>query len=148
MPSPKQLLQAIQDQRAELQGALHHVHERWDTKPAGGEGEDAWCPREVAQHVIGAESFFTNMIVQACGYPAQERPILDVSTPALAATALARVGVTTDSLLRHVQEAELEKSFEHPRMGVLTVQRMMEMIASHGKEHTESLLAAGQKNDA
>jgi hypothetical protein len=61
MATPKELRQQILEKRAELQAALHDVHEKWDTKPAAGDGEEAWCPREVAQHVIGADWFFTNL---------------------------------------------------------------------------------------
>jgi hypothetical protein len=81
MATPKELLKAIQEQRVELHEALHEVHDTWETKPAGAEGEDTWSPKDVAQHVIGAEWFFTNQIVRACGYPTSQRPDIDVSTP-------------------------------------------------------------------
>ena len=89
MPSPKELHRSIIEMRAELQAALHEVHQTWEVKPASGDGEDAWSPQEVARHVIGADWFFTDMICQACGAPPTERPAVDVSTPARAAASLA-----------------------------------------------------------
>jgi hypothetical protein len=61
MPRPTELRQSIIDTRAELQAALHEVHQKWEVKPASGENEDARSPQEVARHVIGADWFFTEM---------------------------------------------------------------------------------------
>jgi hypothetical protein len=47
-------------------------------------------------------------------------------------------------MLRHVSPEELSKSTEHPRLGTLTVEGMMQTLASHAKEHTAQLLAAGR----
>lgn len=143
MASPKELRQSIVDGRAELQAALHEVHEKWETKPASGEGEAAWSPKEVAQHVIGAEWFFTNNIAQACGAPAMERPQLDVSTPAAAAASLSRLGASDDAVLRHVSDGDLAKTFDLPRLGTRSVEEMMANIISHTRDHIAQLKAAG-----
>jgi hypothetical protein len=142
MPSPRELRQSIVDARADLQAALHEVHEKWEVKPASAEGEDAWSPKEVAQHVIGADWFFTNLVCQACGAPAMERPSIDASTPARAAASLSRIGAADDALLRHVSEGDLSKTHEHPRRGVMTVEQFMEMMASHTRDHINQMLAA------
>lgn len=41
MTSPKELRAAIVENRAQLQAALHAAAARWQTKPKGGDGEDA-----------------------------------------------------------------------------------------------------------
>jgi len=143
MATPKELRQQITDTRAELQGALHDVHAKWETKPTAGEGEDAWCPKEVAQHVIGADWYFTNMIAQACGAPAMERPKVDAATPATAAASLSRIAAGDDNVLRHVSEGDLSKTWDAGRLGTLTVERMMEIIVSHTNDHIQQLRAAG-----
>ena len=145
MSTTKELLKAIQEKRAELHEALHDVHAKWETKPVAADGEDAWSPKQVVRHVIGAEWFFTNQIVKACGYPTSEPPEIDVSAPGKAAAALARAGVNTDSMLRHVSQAELSKTAEHPRLGgSLTVEQIMRLIASHAGDHAAQLRAAGR----
>ena len=142
MATPKELRQALADVRADLHAALHHVHETWEQKPPAGEGEESWSPKEVAQHVIGADWFFTNMIVQACGYPALERPHIDVSTPAQAAASLARIAANDDNYLRHVTDEDLRRTAE-TRFGPRSVEELMAMLTRHAREHTEQLLALG-----
>ena len=40
----------------------------WETQPAaGGAGEDAWCAKQVAEHVCGAAGFFAGGLVKAIG---------------------------------------------------------------------------------
>jgi hypothetical protein len=140
--SPKELRQAIVEARAELQSALHAAHEKWDVQPPHRDGEDAWSPRQVAEHVIGAEVYFASAISQACGAPKLEQQKPDVSTPAAAAASLTRFAAICDNVLRHVSEADLAKTYEFPRLGTLTVQRMMEMLAHHARDHANQILAA------
>lgn len=141
MPTPKELHQAIIDARADLHATLHQVHGTWEVKPPSADGEDAWSPKEVAQHVIGAHRFFTNLIVQACGAPPLERAAVDVSTPASAAAALARISAADDALLRYVSEADLSKTFAHPRRGPMTVEQFMQLMADHMRDHINQMLA-------
>lgn len=142
MSSPKELRQALADARADLQATLHDVHQTWERKPTGGDGEESWCPREVAQHVIGADWFFTNQIAQACGAPAMERPTIDVATPAAAAASLSRIASTNDAILRHVSDGDMGKTFEHPRMGTSSVESMLTTMSTHLREHIAQLKAA------
>lgn len=139
MASPKELRQSIVDARADLQAALHGVHQRWESKPAGGEGEDSWSPREVAQHVIGAEWFFTNLVAQACGAPPMERPTIDASSPAMAAASLSRLGGNDDGILRHVSDGDLSKTSQNPRMEGKSVEELLTMLAGHTREHIQQL---------
>lgn len=143
MASPKELRAAIVENRAQLQQALHGAHESWERKPAGGEGEDAWSPRQVAEHSIGAEWYFTNAISQACGAPPVERPTLDFSSPATAAATATRVGATCDNILRHVSEQDLEKSWDlGEQLGKRSVGEMLTIMGSHGQDHINQLRAA------
>jgi hypothetical protein len=142
MPSPKELRAQLAEARAEFQAALHEVHAKWDQKPAGGEGEDAWSPKEVAQHVIGADRFFTNNIAQACGAPAMDRPPVDVSTPGAAAASFTRIATDDDAVLRHVSDGDLAKTHE-TRLGVLSVEQLLTGMTSHLRDHTAQLRAAG-----
>jgi hypothetical protein len=142
MASPKELRAAIVENRAQLQAALHGAAARWETKPPAGEAEEAWTPRQVVEHMIGSEWYFTNQIAQACGAPALERPAVDVSTPAAAAATATRVGATCDSILRHVSEADLAKSRDMGRLGTQTVEWMLNTMESHARDHLQQLKEA------
>jgi hypothetical protein len=142
--SPKELRQAITDARAELQAALHSAHEKWEVQPPHGEGEDAWSPRQVAEHAVGAEIYFASAISQACGAPKLELQKPDVATPAAAAASLTRFSAVCDNILRHVSDADLAKTFEVGRMGETSVQRMMEILAHHARDHANQILTASK----
>ncbi len=142
MATPKELRQAIVDARADLHSAFHAAHNSWNTKPASGAGEDAWSPREAAQHVIGAEVFFASLVAQACGAPPLERQRPDVETPAAAAASLVRFAAMADDVLRHVTAEDLEKTQNSP-LGERTVRQLMEMVASHVHDHANQIRNAG-----
>ncbi|HEY7294908.1 MAG TPA: DinB family protein [Dehalococcoidia bacterium] len=142
MASPNELRAAIVENRAQLQAALHGTAERWETEPPAGEGEDAWSPRQVAEHMIGSEWYFTNHIAQACGAPALERPALDTATPAAAAATATRIGAICDNVLRHVSDADLAKTREVGRFGAQTVEWMLTVMDSHARDHLQQLKAA------
>ena len=143
MPTPKELHQAIIESRAGLQAAFHDAHDAWERKPQGGEGEDPWSPRQVAEHVIGAETFFASLIAQACGAPALERPSIDASTPATAAASLTRTGAIADNIFRRVTESDLPRT-QQTRMGEMSVERMMQLVAGHGQDHANQIRACAQ----
>lgn len=142
MASPKELRAAIIDTRAQFQSALHGAHENWDRSLGTGEGEESWSPRQVAEHMIGSEWFFTNAISQACGAPALERPTLDVSTPAVAAATATHVGATCDNILRHVSDGDLAKTHELGRFGSQSVEQMLQTMAGHGQDHVNQIRSA------
>ena len=141
MPAPQEMLQQLRQVRSEAEAAIGECNEKWEVKPASGEGEDAWSPKEVAQHIVGADWFFTNNIAQACGAPATERPQIDVSTPQAAAQSLRQIGEADDKILSKVTEGDLSKTFE-TRLGTMTVQQMLEMMTSHARDHINQLRAA------
>ncbi len=142
MATPKELRQAVVDARADLHSAFHSAHDTWETKPAGGEGEDAWSPRQVAQHIIGAELFFAGLIAQACGAPPLERQVPNVESPADAAASLTRFSAMSDEILSHVTEDDLAK-VQQTRLGELSVQQMLALIVSHAHDHAKQIRAAG-----
>jgi hypothetical protein len=140
--SAQELVAATREARAEVEAAIKECTGKWEVKPASGTDEDAWCAKEVAQHVIGADWFFTNMIAQACGAPALERPQIDVSTPDHALESLRRIGATDDKILGHVTEGDLSKTFETRNFGTQTVQQMLQTMAGHARDHANQIRAA------
>ncbi|HLZ71213.1 MAG TPA: DinB family protein [Dehalococcoidia bacterium] len=142
MTSLRELRAAILENRAQLQAALHGAAARWETTPPANSGDEAWSPRQVAEHMIGAEWYFTNNIAQACGAPAMERPALDVSSPAAAAATVTRVGATCDNILRHVSEQDLAKGRAIGQFGTQTVEWMLATMDGHSRDHLQQLKAA------
>ena len=140
--SAQELVSAAKESRMEVEAAIKECSEKWEVKPAAGEGEDAWCAKEVAQHVIGADWYFTNLIAQACGAPPMDRPQIDGTTPAQALESLQQIGAANDAILRHVSEGDLSKSFETQRFGVQTVQQMLQTMAGHARDHANQIRAA------
>lgn len=141
MPTPKELRQAIVEARADFHAALHEAHAAWERKPAAGEGEDAWSPMQVAQHVIGADRFYTNNVAQACGAPALDRAAIDAATPAAAAANFVRIAADNDNVIRHVSQDDLAKTFE-TRLGNLSVEQMLVSWADHIRTHAQQIRAA------
>ena len=141
MPAPQDMLQQLRQARSDAEAAIIECNEKWEVKPTGGEGEDAWSPKEVAQHIVGAEWFFTNLIGQACGAPSMERPQFDVTTPQQAAAALRQVGEGNDTVLNKLTEGDLAKTTE-TRFGTQSVQQLLEMMTNHARDHVNQLRAA------
>ena len=142
MPTPNELRQAIVEGRADLQEAFHAAHDAWERKPPSGAGEDAWSPRQTAEHIVGSEIFFASMIGVACGAPALERQPLELLSPAAAAAAHVRNAARADAYFRHVSEGDLSKEGTHPRLGQLTVQALLEMHIGHLHNHANQIREA------
>jgi hypothetical protein len=143
MTSARDLRAAIIENRAQLQAALHGAHAAWEQTPAAPEGgEESWSPRQVAEHLVSAEWLFTDRIAQAGGATAGAHPTVDAATPAATAAWATRVGASCDDILRQISDGDMEKAFEHPRMGTRTVAQMLEILVSHGKDHVDQLRRA------
>ena len=68
MASPDEVRAAIKVGQEALADAIAAASDNWEKSPQSGEGEDAWSPRQVAEHVIPAEIYFANAVCAACGY--------------------------------------------------------------------------------
>jgi len=140
--SPKELRAAVVENRAQLQEALHSAHSTWEKQPdSAAEGEESWSPKQVVEHMIGTEWYFTDLISQACGAPAMGRANVDASTPATAAASAARIGATCDGVLRHVSDGDLPKTWE-TRRGTRTVSELLQLMNSHAADHLIQLKSA------
>jgi hypothetical protein len=141
MPTPDELRAAVKTARSEAGAAINECGAKWEVKPASGEGEDVWCAKEVAQHIIGADWFFTNSIAQACGAKALDRPTIDVSTPSAASASLESIGAADDKILGYVSEGDLSKTWE-TRLGTQSVEAMLQTLASHCRDHVAQIRSA------
>jgi hypothetical protein len=144
MANPNELRNDLVEARAELQAAFHDAHANWDQAPTAGEGEEAWAPKQAAEHVIGTEVFFTSKISVACGARAIETPAITCSTPAEAAATLTRISALCDRTLRHVSEADLSKTYQNSQGQPRTVEQALSILASHAREHAQQIREAAR----
>jgi hypothetical protein len=120
---------------AELEQAGPH----WERKPATGEGEDAWCARQVAEHIAGASLFFGAGIAQAIGVPAPalQRVELPEATNAVARTRENQAVFM--AVASHVKDEQLATEIDHPRLGKQTLGGILGIVTYHHRDHAQQL---------
>ncbi|MGE3076218.1 MAG: DinB family protein [Dehalococcoidia bacterium] len=112
----------------------------WEKKPTtSGEGEDAWCARQVAEHIGGSGLFFGSGIATAMGItgPTPSR----MSFPD-AATALAETRRTHGELMAvvsQVKDEQLAAETELRGLGKQTVGGMLGIVSYHLNDHANQL---------
>jgi hypothetical protein len=112
----------------------------WDKKPtAAGEGEDAWCARQVAEHLAGAGPFFGAGLAQALGIdgPALARIELPDASGALAETQ--RTHGLLMGVVNKIDDNQLSIEIDHPRLGKQTVAGILGILSSHLNDHANQL---------
>lgn len=137
MPTPDELRTAIAEGRQAFRDALSAAAAGWERQP-GGTGEEAWSARQVAEHVIPAEAFFTTAVCKACGYPGVDRVTGSYATAQDAIKHFDEVVEMCNKKLKYVSETDLEK--KHERLG--TSADVMAMNANHLVEHAAQVRAA------
>ena len=138
MASADDLRGKIAANREALRTAIQAVGGKWTDSPGG----DEWTPKQVAEHVIGGEVYFANMVSKAMlGKPGEwERKEIASAAEALerhdAAVAMA------DRAYKYVEDRDLVKPAENvPGTEKQTVEGAMERAAAHLEEHATQLQA-------
>lgn len=140
MATPDELRTSLAEARAKFRTSLESITADWETAPQSGEGEDAWSPRKVAEHAIGAEAFFTNALCEACGYPGVEfERGATYATPADAIVAFDAIVEATNKKLKYVSGTDLPK--EHKSLG--SSEKILGIAAYHMNDHAAQIAAAG-----
>ena len=127
---------AFETYMSELKQSATH----WDRKPtAGGEGEDAWCARQVAEHIAGAGPYFGKTIAKVAGLPepALERvelPSFEEAVPATENGHAALMGVVSK-----LTDEQLALAFQSPQFGDQTLGGVVGMVAYHLNDHAQQL---------
>jgi hypothetical protein len=121
-------------------GELKQAGPVWEAKPASAtEGEDAWCARQVAEHIAGSGLFFGAGIAGLIGVPA---PALDRASLDSAAAAVSKTEDTHGQLVAvidQVKDAQLGIEVDHPALGKQTVGSLMGIVAYHLNDHAQQL---------
>jgi hypothetical protein len=135
-----QLRTAIDNAYDRYLGELGQAGAHWERKPSGGgEGEDGWCARQVAEHLAGASGYFAMMVSKQIG---MEPPPTQRYTFHDAAAASAGMPVAHEKLMgivRHVRQEDLDRAFEFPPLGDVTIGNVVGIISHHLEDHAQQL---------
>lgn len=121
---------------AELKLAGPH----WERKPAtAADGEAAWCARQVAEHIGGAEPFFGAGIAQAINVPGPTpaRLTLESAPDAVAATEKAHAALM--GVVAQVKDSQMALAVDHPVLGKQTLGGILAVLSGHLVDHTQQL---------
>ena len=144
MSTPDALIAEREAARATLQRALRAVADRWEQHPAG-EGEEAWSPRQTAEHVVGTVQLFAKGLCATCGldrpwsaFDGRKASFADADS---ALVALGRVSEYDDAVLTQVQAAHLTA----PHEMFETVEGLIQAGTHHLDDHAAQMIAATQR---
>ena len=118
---------------------LKQAQSVWETKPAAGDGEEAWSSRQVAEHIAGATTFFTGRIAAAVGVQPSAPQQFQFGSASEALTATEGAYGSLMAVAAHVKDAQLADEIELPRLGKHTVGGLLALIAYHMKDHANQL---------
>ena len=132
------VIAAFESYIAELKQAAPH----WERKPAaGGEGEDAWSARQVAEHIAGSGPFFAAGIAQAIGVPGPTPAPVSLPDPRDAVVATEGGHAALMGVVDQVKDEQLSMPIDHPRLGKQTLGGVIGIVAYHLNDHAGQLKA-------
>ena len=111
----------------------------WERKPAAGDGEDAWCARQVAEHIAGAGLFFGAGIADAIGVQGPALARIELPTAADAVTRTSETHGMFITVADQVRDDQLSMEIDHPRLGKQTLGGIMGIVAYHFNDHAQQL---------
>lgn len=121
---------------AELEQAGPH----WERKPAeGGEGEDAWNARQVAEHLAGSTLFFGAGLAQGIGSDGPTPKRFEFPDPAEAVGQMNSAQNELMAVVGRLQPADLDKVHDFGRMGTFALGRLVGLCDVHLQDHANQL---------
>jgi len=130
MASADELKREIEAAHGELRLAIEGARGSWEQAPGGEE----WSPRQIAEHVVGSAFYFTSMVDEILGQPAQERRQFSFASSEEALAALSEAEDAA-AVYGRVQDADLEK----PAPYMENVAGAMGEACSHAREHAQQI---------
>lgn len=138
MATPDGLRADLAAAKQEFEDAVRVSGAVWERKPAGGEGEDAWSPREAAEHCIGSDVFYATAVCLACGYPGLERWQASYATPEEALAGFAQARAQSEGRLKYVTDKDLLIKNERG----YSVEQLIAANTAHFRDHAAQIRAA------
>ena len=137
MVSADDLRTRISSGQVALRAAIAGASVVWENAPEDGSaGEESWSPRQVAEHVIGAEAYFAGAIAGVIDQSGPERAELSLASTDEALAALDSAVVAADQVYAAVADDDLAKE-----LGSGTVS-LLEIRAGHELDHAQQIAAA------
>ena len=133
------VLAELETAHAGYMAELKQAGNAWETKPAAGEGEEAWSARQVAEHIAGANLFFGAGIAEAIGVTA---PVLERLSLVSAVDATAKTAETHAAfagVAAKVSDSQLAMEIDHPRLGKQTLGGILAIVTHHYDDHANQL---------
>ena len=140
MASAAEAKSAIESNFVTYMAELEQCAAVWEKKPAGvAEGEDAWCARQVAEHIAGAGPFFAMGIARACGIEGPAPARVALPDPAAAVDETKRCHGLLMDVVSKVQDNQLSIEFEAGQLGKQSVGGLMGVVSYHLNDHANQL---------
>ncbi len=140
MPTATEVRESIEKNFASYLAELEQVGAVWDKKPAGAaEGEDAWCAREVAEHIASSGPFFGAGIAQAIGVDGPTPARMAFPTHAEAVSETKRTHALLMDVAAKVTDEHIGQEVDHPRLGKQTIGSVLGIVAHHLTDHAGQL---------
>jgi uncharacterized damage-inducible protein DinB len=140
MSTLEELNNEIRAAREEIKAAIEASASYWERQPPAGEGEEAWSPRQVAEHVVTTESVYTNRLLETAGRASIDKVEPSYPTPADAVKGLFDYGATLEQKTKDLTEADLARP--HERMG--NVAGFFGFRARHLRAHADQIREASK----
>jgi hypothetical protein len=141
MPSADDYRAQVTAARTALRDAISGAGSRWETAPSGGEGEDAWSPRQVAEHAIGSERYFAGKVAGSMEGKAPERIEFSFASNADALAALDSSVADCDKVFRYVEDRDLAKAAPMPDGAPFpkSIEGFLQLNAYHLNDHAKQI---------
>ncbi len=137
MASADELRTQIEEGHAALKAAIEAADaSKWETTP---DGDEEWNPRQMAEHVIGAELGIAGGVATTMMGSPPDRPELALTGPAEAMAALESAIEASTKVTRYVEDRDLEKAVGDQGG---TIESMMALLGSHAADHAAQISAA------
>ena len=112
----------------------------WDRKPANAaEGEEAWCARQVAEHIAGAGLFFGAGIAQAIGVTPPQLERIELASADQAVLKTKETHAALMAVVAQASDAQLAVESDYPRLGKHTLGGILGIVDHHLRDHASQL---------
>ena len=138
MPTLDELHAAVRAAREEVRAAIESAGEAWERQPTHGEGEEAWSPRQVAEHIVSTEGIYATRMCVLAGHPGVEELSPSFATPRDAAAGLISYGDLLDQKTAAITESDL--SIPHDRL--TNIEGFFHFRVRHLRDHANQIRLA------
>ncbi|MSQ42212.1 MAG: DinB family protein [Dehalococcoidia bacterium] len=121
------LLAMVEAAHDALRASFAAARDRWERSPGGEE----WSPRLNAEHVLGGEIRYAQIVAKAIGAPEPPPQTFSFASAEEATAALARLVDSLNAVYRALTDANLSA----PTPWRDHVRNVMEVVISHANDH-------------